>query len=126
MDNLYQILPVVAALMFLISIAVVGQRPAVDWRIPAAISPLFFIWSLHAVATGGQTGFWVEHTRNAWGNQIWFDLLIGVGIAWSLLVPRARAVGMRIWPWLALIAATGGIGLSAMFARCLYLEARSA
>ena len=34
----------------------------------------------------------------------------------------ARAVGMGPWPWLALVAATGSIGLLAMLARVLYRE----
>lgn len=124
METLYHILPIGAAVLFGVATVTAALRPSVNWIIPAAVSLLFFGWSVHAIVSGGQTGFWVEHTRNAWGNQIWFDLLIGVAIAWTLLVPRARAVGMRPWPWLALIAATGGIGLAAMFARCRYLESR--
>jgi len=38
-------------------------------------------------------GFWVEHPRHLWGNQIWFDLLLAAGVAWALLVPRARRLG---------------------------------
>ena len=73
----------------------------------------------------GMAGVWREHTRNAWGNQIWLDLLIAIAIAWSVLLPRARAAGMRTWPWLVLILSTGCIGLAAMFARCRYLESRN-
>lgn len=126
MKPLYHVLPIGAALLFGVATIAVALRPAVNWAIPAIVSILFFAWSVQAIASGGLTGFWVEHTRNAWGNQIWFDLLIGVSIAWTLLVPRARAVGMRPWPWLPLIAATGCIGLTAMFARCRYLETRAA
>ncbi len=45
------------------------------------------------------------------------------GYAGSLLLPRARSVGMRVVPWTLFVLATGSIGLCAMFARCLYLEA---
>jgi hypothetical protein len=83
------------------------------------------LWSLHAVSSEGLAGVWHEHTRNAWGNQIWFDLLLAIGTAWALLVPRAKAVGMHLFPWLALIVGTGCIGLLAMLARCLFLERRN-
>lgn len=125
MEPLYQILPLVGAALFGVASVAAALRPSVSWKIPAVVSVLFLGWSIYAIGSGGQTGFWIEHTRNAWGNQIWFDLLIGIGIAWTLLVPRARAVGMRPWLWLTLIALTGGIGLTAMFARCRYLETRS-
>ena len=42
--------------------------------------------------------------------------------AWALIVPRARALGMRPLPWLALIVGTGSVGLLAMAARMLYLQ----
>ena len=125
MYGLYQILPIVAVSLFAIATIIVAMRPAVDWRIPATTSLLFLGWSLYTIASEGIFAFWSEHTRNAWGNQIWFDLLIAVAIAWTLLLPKARAVGMRTLPWLALIFATGCVGLAAMFARCRYLEMQS-
>ncbi|MCX5739995.1 MAG: hypothetical protein NTZ61_16160, partial [Proteobacteria bacterium] len=70
-------------------------------------------------------GFWTEHTRNLWGNQIWIDLLSAVGIAWFLIVPQAKALGMRPLPWLVLVACTGCIGFLAMTARLLYLRDRA-
>lgn len=126
MGSLYQTLPPVAALIFVLATIGAAARPRIDWRVPLVVSVLFLGWSLYTVASEGLTGFWAEHTRNAWGNQIWFDLLIAIAIAWSLIVPRAKAVRMQIWPWLLLITTTGCIGLSAMYARCLYLESRSA
>mgnify|MGYP001375965121 CR=1 FL=1 len=33
---------------------------------------------------GGWAGFWPLHQAGVWGNQIWFDLLLAVGTAWSL------------------------------------------
>jgi hypothetical protein len=61
-----------------------------------------------------------------WGVQIWLDLLQAALVGFVLLVPRARAQGMRPVPWLLGVAATGSIGLMAMVARVLYLEARTA
>lgn len=92
------------------------------WLLPAGLSGLFLGWTAFAAAREGPLAFWVEHTRNLWGNQIWFDLLFAVGIAWWLILPRARAQGIRPLPWLAFVVATGTIGLLALVARVLYLE----
>lgn len=126
MMPLYQMLPLGAALLFLVVTVREGQRPSRGWIVPALVSATFLAWSIYAIAQDGLIGFWINHTGTAIGNQVWFDLLIAVAIGWSLLLPRARAAGMRIWPWLALICATGCIGLAAMLARCRYLELRSA
>ncbi len=126
--TLYEFLPLVALALFLIVTAALalrtGTRQRAAWLVPAVLSAAFLGWSLFTQASEWPTGFWAEHTRNAWGNQIWFDLLLAFGTAWALLLPRARATGMRVWPWLALIICTGSIGLLAMFARCLFLESR--
>ncbi|MCU0888779.1 MAG: hypothetical protein MUC64_12350 [Rubritepida sp.] len=95
------------------------------WRVPAGLALAFLGFSLAAVLAEGPLGFWPEHTRNLWGNQIWFDLLLAAGVAWALMLPRARAAGMRPLPWLPLILGTGSIGLLAMLARLLQLEARA-
>ena len=99
-----------------------GRTPITRWQVPALLCAAFFAYSLWPVLTLGPLGFWTEHVRNLWGAQIWFDLLCAIGVGWALLAPRARAVGMVPWPWLALIAATGSIGLLAMVARVLYRE----
>ncbi len=101
-----------------------GARTKKSWMFPAAAALLFFLFSLNAVSAEGPLGFWTEHTRNLWGNQIWLDLLLAIGIGWFLVVPQAKALGMRPLPWLVLIACTGSIGLLAMTARLLYLRDR--
>lgn len=125
---LVEILPWAAGLGLVLTLVVLTRRsapPSPDaWKLPAGLSLAFLAWSLAAIAVEGPTGFWPEHTRNMWGNQIWFDLLLGVGTAWALLLPRARAAGMEPWPWLALTLASGSIGLLATVARLLWLEAR--
>ncbi len=92
------------------------------WLLPATLSLLFALLSLQAISTESLFGFWTEHTRNLWGNQIWLDLLLAVGIGWFLVVPQAKALGMRPLPWLLLIVCTGCIGFLAMIARLLYLQ----
>lgn len=122
----YHMLPLLAAGAFILAgvLAIVragltSSRQA--WIIPATLAPIFLAWSLNAVLREGPLGFWPEHVRNAWGNQIWFDLLLGVGTAFALLAPRARAKGMRLAPWFVAIACTGCVGLLAMAARYLFL-----
>lgn len=124
--TLTQLLPSLAGIAFVGFALFIARRPAVvrpwRWLVPAGLSVSFLLYSLYTVKTEGPLGFWTEHTRNAWGNQIWFDLLLGVGVSWFLIVPQARALKMRVLGWLALIALTGGIGLLAMLARLLYLR----
>ena len=130
--HLIEILPWAAAAAFVIfSIGYIGRGAAPTnsgdaWRLPAALSILFLAFSLSAVLFEDPIGFWKEHTRSLWGNQIWFDLLLAVGLGFVLLAPRARALGMNLWLWLGLILCSGMIGLLAMFSRVLYLEARKA
>lgn len=124
MTDVYQVLPIIALALFALFTVVEGLRPSTGWALAAGICALFLGWSVYTVIVEGPLGFWPNHTQNAWGNQVWFDLLIALAIGWALLLPRARAAGMRTWPWLALIAATGCIGFAAMFARLRYLEAR--
>jgi hypothetical protein len=120
------LLPILAGIAFVGFALIIWLRPASArprrWMVPATLSLGFLLFSLHTVKTEGPLGFWTEHTRNRWGNQIWFDLLLGVGVSWFLIVPQAKAVKMRLPWWLALIVLTGGVGLLAMLARLLYLR----
>jgi hypothetical protein len=124
MESLYQFLPIVAAILLVLAMLGAASGKSGSWLVPGAVCAVFLGWSLYTIIIEGPFGFWPNHTQNAWGNQVWFDLLIAVGIGWNLLLPRARAAGMRLWPWLVLILCSGCIGLSAMLARCLYLERR--
>ena len=123
---LYHVLPALAAIAFLLgglaSIvrADAARMPGV-WLLPAGLSAVLLVWSIWTIALEGPLGFWFEHSRDAWGNQIWFDLLLGVGTAFALLAPHARAKGMRLVPWFLAIACSGSIGMLAMCARYLFL-----
>ncbi len=99
-----------------------ARTPIRSWWVPAMLSAAFFAYSLWPILTLGPLGFWPEHVSDPWSVQIWFDLLCSIGVGWALLAPRARTAGMTPWPWLALIVATGSIGLLAMLARVLYRE----
>ncbi len=123
------LLPIAGAAAFLaFAVAVLrlqGLADRIHWAIPAAASLAFLMFSLSAATLEGPLGFWPEHTRNLWGNQIWFDLLLAVSVAWLFLVPQARAMRMRLPLWLVLVALTGSIGLLAMVARLQVLKARA-
>lgn len=95
---------------------------AVRWQVPALLSAGFLAYTLWPVTTMGPLGFWPRHVSDAWSVQIWFDLLCALGVGFALLAPRARAAGLSPWPWLALIVATGSIGLLAMLAGVLHRE----
>ncbi len=129
--SVVQILPIFAAVgVVLITFAVAMQPLNGKWRgawvFPACMSVLFLAWSLFAVLTEGPLGFLAEHTRNRWGNQILFDLLLAAGIAWSVIVPRAKAQSMNVYLWLVFILCTGSIGLLATLSRLMLLEERAA
>ena len=68
---------------------------------------------------------WTNHTTNLWGVQVWWDLLFATGTALFFIVPRARAAGMNIVPWVIFTALTASIGLLAMVARLFWLEKRT-
>ncbi|MBK9432149.1 MAG: hypothetical protein IPN50_06960 [Sphingomonadales bacterium] len=72
----------------------------------------------------GLMQFWFNHVANLAGNQVWFDLLIAVSISFYLIVPRARAVGMKPLPWGIAVFATASVALLPMVARLLWLEKR--
>lgn len=125
---LIEIIPALAVLAFigfLILCAAPGEKTgSATWVFPATMSLLFLGFSAVTIGTEGPFGFWMEHTRNLWGNQVWVDLLLAIAIAWSLLVPEARNLGMRPVPWMVAICLSGCIGLLAMYARVLYLRYR--
>ena len=124
--TLYEILALTAGACFIIFAIVYALRAEINkparWQVPAAFCFVFFCWSLGAVIVEGPTGLWTELVRNMWGNQIWFDLLLAIGVGWFLIAPKAKALKMNLIPWLMLIVATGSIGTTAMLARLLYLQ----
>lgn len=122
------VLPYAAGVLFILFIFFTvysdGKRIKKSWIFPAFLSFLFFIFSLIAIVTEGFSGFWTEHTRNLWGNQIWIDLLLAAGIGWYLIVPKAKEREMNLLLWGGIVVCTGCIGFTAMLARMLYLDER--
>jgi TRAP-type uncharacterized transport system fused permease subunit len=125
--TLTSLVPAIAAILFILFALYVAFNDNAlymqkIWRLPAAISLLFLLFSLLAIATEDLTRFWIDHMRDLWGNQIWLDLLLAVSIGWFLVVPQAKVLKMPLLPWLFLISCTGCIGFLAMIARVLYLR----
>ena len=73
----------------------------------------------------GRDAVWLNHTSNLWGVQVWWDLLFALGVAVFLVLPRARAQGMKVPLWILFVVATASIGLLAMVARLFWLESRT-
>jgi hypothetical protein len=124
--SLLPVLAVLAVLDFVVvGLLVARGRPGpVDSRwVTAGLLAGFVAWSAYAVVAEGPFGFWDLHTANAWGLQVWFDLVLALGVGWFLLQPRLRAAGLSPLPWLALITLTGSIGLLAVLLRLLLAEA---
>lgn len=122
--SLLQLLPVLAyaaTAIILIRSASSGAGTW-SWVMPAILGATFIAFSLWTVIEDGLIQFWTNHTTTLAGNQVWFDLLISVTLAFILLLPRARAQGMAILPWAIAVATTASIALLVMVARLLWLE----
>lgn len=122
----YLILPLISLIIFpivTITMMVKANQPRnIKWIIPAAFCLAFLAFSIVAISTEGPLGFWANHTQDYWGNQVWLDLLLALGVSWCLLVPKAKELGMKLPLWLLFIACSGSIGMLAMFSRSLYLQ----
>lgn len=128
--TLFQILPILsllAAVAFIIGFALRdGIAWTSHWLWPAVIAGAFAAWTCATVMADGFTMFWVNHTTNFSGNQVFFDLLIAVSLAFVAIAPEAKRQGMRLLPWALFVCGTASIGLTAMLARVLYLKEREA
>ncbi len=90
-----------------------------------ALAAGFAAFTAVTIAAEGLSPVIANHTSNLWGVQVWWDLLFALGVATFLILPRARAAGMNVPLWTALILATASIGLLAMAARLFWLEQQS-
>ncbi|KUF11730.1 hypothetical protein [Pseudoponticoccus marisrubri] len=124
--TLLQILPVLAYAGCVGTILLIAQEKTVSalmrWVVPAVLGAVFLAFSLYQVSQDGLIQFWINHTTDLTGNQVWFDLIMAVTIGFYLLAPRARAVGMPLMPWGIAVFLTACIALLPMLARVLWLE----
>jgi hypothetical protein len=117
-------LPVLAAtfLAAFLFLTAAGRSTKATWIIPAALSAGFMAFSVFTIQQEGLWGFWENHSQDLWGNQVWIDLLFGIGIAWAFILPEARRLKMLLPGWVGIILLTGCIGVLVMVARLLWLK----
>ena len=90
--------------------------------LPAIVLAVFVPWSLWLVHDEGLMGLFTLLRDNDWGAQVFGDLSIALVVAWSLLVPQARAKGVPVWPYLV---ATPFIGSPALLLCLIHLAWRA-
>ncbi|NNE50471.1 MAG: hypothetical protein HKN38_09730 [Altererythrobacter sp.] len=109
-----------------IMISIIVWRQQVGSPVVASTLALTFgAFTVFTIAREGIEQAILNHTANFWGTQVWYDLIIATSIALFLIAPRARATGMKLWPWAIFVALTASIGLLAMIARLFWLEQQS-
>jgi hypothetical protein len=128
-DSLTPFLALAGAGLVLAASAIIAAalRPGAPGNavLAGALSAGFAAFTAVTIAAEGVFPVILNHTSNLWGVQVWWDLLFSLGIATFLILPRARAQGMSVWPWVLFILATASIGLLAMCARLFLLENRA-
>ena len=116
----------IAAILVAIGWVLARRETIGSPAIAAALAGGFAAYSGVTIWAEGLMPVLTNNTSNLWGVQVWWDLLISVTIALFLIAPRARAQGMSLPLWTALIVATASIGLLAMCARLFWLERATA
>lgn len=115
----------VAALICIVTLAF--TRPPHDNAVlAAALFGGFAGFSAVVIWAEGPLGFVAVHTAGLWGVQVWYDLVISLTVALVFAVPRARAAGMNVTPYVLATGLLGSIGLMALVARIFWLERRAA
>ena len=106
------------------AILAIALRPGAPGNalLAGALSAGFAAFTAVTIAAEGVFPVILNHTSNLWGVQVWWDLLFSLSVAFFLIMPRARAVGMNVPAWTVFILATASIGLLAMAARLFWLE----
>jgi hypothetical protein len=116
----------IAAILVAIGWVLARRETIGSPAIAAALAGGFAAYSGVTIWAEGLMPVLTNNTSNLWGVQVWWDLLISATIALFLIAPRARAQGMSLPLWAALILATASIGLLAMCARLFWLERAAA
>ena len=94
--------------------------------VAAMLSGGFGAFTAMQIWQEGVTGFWINHTQDLTGVQVWWDLVMCVMIALFFIAPRARKVGMNVPLWALAVSCTASIALLAMAARLFWLEHQNA
>ncbi|WP_369027237.1 hypothetical protein [Qipengyuania sp. RANM35] len=115
-----------AAVLIALGLIASGRLSGGNALIAAMFAGAFAGFTAITVFKEGVLLVWANHTTSLWGVQVWWDLLIAVTLALFFIVPRARAAGMNVLPWIIFVALTASIGLLAMAARLFWLEKQAA
>jgi protein-S-isoprenylcysteine O-methyltransferase Ste14 len=75
-----------------------------------AVTAAFTIYTIEVVLAQGYTGFIELALADAWGGQMFVDLVIALVLFATWMTEDARREGIPSWPYLVLICATGSIG----------------
>lgn len=75
-----------------------------------AVLVAFTAYSLWVVSGHGYTGFIELALAEAWGMQLFVDLVIALVLFIAWMVPDGRARGIPTWPYTIAIFALGSIG----------------
>lgn len=75
----------------------------------------FFTFSVWVSLHHGWLGFVDTAVHGGWETQIFFDLVIALVVASTVVVRDARRRGLRAWPWLVATALLGSIGTLGYF-----------
>ena len=111
-----------AALVIMLAL----QRDTGSSVIAAMLFGAFGAFTAIQLVEEGLIGFYVNHTQNLSGLQVWWDLIMCALVALFFVIPRARAQGMNVVLWGIFVGTTASIGLLAMCARLFWLENRAA
>jgi hypothetical protein len=111
-----------AAALVVIGWVLARREASGNPALAAMLAAGFAAFTAVTIATEGVLPVIANHTSNLWGVQVWWDLLCSLTIALFLIAPRARAAGMNLPLWTALVVATASIGLLALCARLFWLE----
>ena len=126
MDSFSILFLIGAALILPLMIYIATNRAEVGSPLIAgALSLAFGLFTLFTIMREGLEQVVFNHNINFWGTQVWYDLVMAVTVALFFVVPRARAAGMSIIPWVVFVALTASVGLLAMVARLFWLERQS-
>ena len=90
------------------------------------VTAVFSGYSLAVIAEHGYVGWMLLALEGGWSTQLFVDLVIALALASAWIGRDARLRGIVAWPYLALIAGTGCIGLLAYLVHRTWLETRAA
>lgn len=99
-----------------------AKREVGSVLVAAVLCAGFSAFTAVQIAQEGIIGFYINHTQDLTGLQVWWDLLTCALIALFFIAPRARRQGMNVIWWGLFVATTASIGLLAMCARLFWLE----